>query len=399
MTELPLDLGLPDASAAGRPVHLVSWGLGVESTAYLVEVLTSPQRYGLDLADMIVIHAVVGSEWRSTLADAERFVLPMLAERGIRTVQVARGGPFEADGIVVLDDTRTPTRLHRRGPWTLEDESIQSGTVPQLSHRRCSLRFKGWVLDQWITQNLRGRPFEHVIGYSAEETKRAQRDLVYATTTRTPAHPLIDWGWTRAACSARLLAEFGVIWHKSACTFCCFSGGRSLPATLKRMRDNPEEAAIALLLEAPAVMFNPNSKLYGTHSLLERLIEDGNTCAVELFRHRLENRPWSVYDVRRIYFAAKDDSARKGTAWRSVKPLFTGTAPEARAWLAAAAHDHPVDEDGRVWLRPHNAAAGYPKAERFLLATAAGTQEKERENFSRQWQRITGEEPGLFEVE
>jgi hypothetical protein len=71
MTERPLDLGLPDASAGGRPVHLVSWGLGVESTAYLVEVLTSPQRYGLDLADMIVIHAVVGSEWRSTLADAD----------------------------------------------------------------------------------------------------------------------------------------------------------------------------------------------------------------------------------------------------------------------------------------------------------------------------------------
>jgi hypothetical protein len=48
MTELPLDRGLPDASAAGRPVHLVCWGLGVESTAYLVEVLTSPERYGLD---------------------------------------------------------------------------------------------------------------------------------------------------------------------------------------------------------------------------------------------------------------------------------------------------------------------------------------------------------------
>ncbi|MFI5593488.1 hypothetical protein ACIA5G_51265 [Amycolatopsis sp. NPDC051758] len=71
MTELPLALDLPDASTPGRPVHLVSWGLGVESTAYLVEVLTSQEHYGLDLADLIVLHAVVGSEWRSTLADAE----------------------------------------------------------------------------------------------------------------------------------------------------------------------------------------------------------------------------------------------------------------------------------------------------------------------------------------
>jgi hypothetical protein len=397
VNEQPLDLELP-ALVAGRPVHLVSWGLGVESTAYLVEVLTAPHRYGLDLADMIVIHAVVGSEWRATLADAERFVLPMLAERGVRTVQVARGGPREADGIVVLDDTRTPTRLHSRGPWTLEQESVQSGTVPQLSHRRCSLRFKGWVLDQWITQNLRGRPFEHVIGYSAEERTRAKRDLVYATDTRTPVHPLIDWGWTRAACAARLLAEFGITWQKSACTFCCYSGGRSLTSTLKRMRDNPDEAALALLLEAPAVMLNPNSKLYGTHSLLERLIEDGNTRAVELFRHRLETRPWSVYDVRRIYFAAKQDPTRKGTAWRSVKPLFTGTAAAAPAWLAAVGGNHPVDEDGRVWLRPHDPAACYPRAERFLVATAAGVQEKARENFARHWQRITGDEPGLFEA-
>jgi hypothetical protein len=253
------------------------------------------------------------------------------------------------------------------------------------------LKFKGWVLDQWIATHLGNRPYEHVIGYSAEEVTRAKRDLVYATATRSPSHPLIEWGWTRAACSARLLTEFGVIWKKSACTFCPYSGGRSLQSTLKRMCDNPEEAVTALMLEAPAIMLNPNSKLFGTHSLLERLSEDGATAVIELFHRRLWSRPWSVYDVRRLYFPAKDDRTRKGTGWRSVKPLFTGSAGQANAWLRANPAGRPIGSDARVWLRHQDEFDTYPKAERFLVATVAGVQEKQRVNFGKHWYRITGE--------
>jgi hypothetical protein len=380
------------SAVLAEPAHVVSWGLGVDSSAYLTEILTAPERHGIDLSSLIVLHAVVGSEWDSTISDAERFLLPLLADRGVRTVQIARAGPRDADGIIVLDDTRYPTRIHRRGPWTLEQESVRSGTVPQLTHRHCSLKFKGWVLDQWIAANLGDRPYEHVIGYSAEELNRAKRDLVYATATRKPSHPLIEWGWTRAACIARLFAEFGVIWRKSACLFCPYSGGRALKATLERMRENPEEAVTALLLEAPAIMLNPNSKLYGTHSLLERLIEDGNTAAIELFRRRLEAQPWSVYDVRRLYFAAKDDPTRKGGAWRSVTPLFTGSAQQARAWLRNNPAGGSLGPDARVWLRHQDEFATYPKAERFLVATLGGVQKKERVNFAKRWHEITGED-------
>ena len=166
------------------PALVRSWGLGVDSSAYLCEVLEDPDRHGVDLSRMVVLHAVVGSEWEQTYLDAERYLLPLLADRGVRTVQVARGGRYQSSGIVVLDDTIRPTRVHRRGPWTLHDEMRLNGTVPQLSNRKCSYKFKGWVLDQWIARTLGTAPYDHVIGYSSEETRRAAKDEVYATATR-----------------------------------------------------------------------------------------------------------------------------------------------------------------------------------------------------------------------
>jgi len=38
------------------------------------------------------------------------------------------------------------------------------------------------------------------------------------------------------------------------------------------MRANPDEAATALLLEAPAMALNPNSRLNGARSLRQRLL-------------------------------------------------------------------------------------------------------------------------------
>jgi hypothetical protein len=229
------------------------------------------------------------------------------------------------------------------------------------------------------------------------EQKRAKRDLVYETATRKPTHPLIRWGWTRDACRARLLAEFGIVWKKSACVFCPYAGGKSFDSTLRRMREHPDEAATALLLEAPAIALNPNSRLYGKHSLFDRLVEDGNFLAVDLFHARLQQQPWSVYELRRVYFAAKLDKnrrrsavdpIRKGTSWRSVRPVFTGTMPQAQAELAAAG---PVSSDGRVWLRRPAADALYPRAEQFLVATTAGIAPKHRESFPEHWQCLTGE--------
>ena len=113
-------------------------------------------------------------------------MLPDLAAHGVRFVQVARSGPEVADGWSVLDDSTAPTRLLIEGKWKLSDELKRGGTVPQYANRRCSIKFKGWVLDRWIARHLGGtvtertvsgekrnvvdvpESFEHCLGFNAE---------------------------------------------------------------------------------------------------------------------------------------------------------------------------------------------------------------------------------------
>ncbi|MGR7000805.1 hypothetical protein ACU686_26595 [Yinghuangia aomiensis] len=128
-----------------------------------------------------------------TLALTEQHILPRLREHRVRLVEIARGGPHDADGIAVLSDTRDPRTLHRRGPWTLADELDTTGTVPMRAkgHRRCSLKFKGWVLDTWEAAETQGRPYRVAVGYNAEEVSRALGDVAASVPARRPWYPLI----------------------------------------------------------------------------------------------------------------------------------------------------------------------------------------------------------------
>ena len=62
-----------------------------------------------------MITAQTGDEYADTGRDVEAYILPLMRSHSIRFVQVARAGHHEADGIVVLDDTRSPTQIHLRG--------------------------------------------------------------------------------------------------------------------------------------------------------------------------------------------------------------------------------------------------------------------------------------------
>ena len=90
---------------------ILSYGMGVESTAILVRWLEDASVRPCPLHELIVITAQTGDEYEDTRMDIEAHVLPMLRRHNVRYVQVARRGHSQADGIVVLSDIRQPQRL------------------------------------------------------------------------------------------------------------------------------------------------------------------------------------------------------------------------------------------------------------------------------------------------
>ncbi len=225
---------------------ILSWGLGVESTSIMLRWIFDSATRPCALDNLLVITAHTGDEYEDTGRDVEAHILPLLREHRIRYVQVARKGHFEADGIVVLSDTRSPERLFLDGAYKLSDELRAAGTVPQYGgEHRCSLKFKAFVVESWLNDYY-PHPSRHAFGYNsdepkrvekseaafarrvafgfnADEDKRAARATVYDTPKRTGFYPLIEWGWTRNQCLSYIESKLGVVWRKSCCVYCPFS--------------------------------------------------------------------------------------------------------------------------------------------------------------------------------
>jgi hypothetical protein len=111
------------------------------TTAAIVRWLLEPDSRDFDHQQLILITAMTGNEFDDTIELSSRFILPMLADAGVRLVQVARAGLHQHDGIIVLDDAVTPEQLHPRGPVALSDELLLAGTVATQANgmRRCSV--------------------------------------------------------------------------------------------------------------------------------------------------------------------------------------------------------------------------------------------------------------------
>src|SRR6185503_10299365 len=98
-----------------RTPVIQSHGMGVESAAIFERWLADPSSRDFDLSDLIVITAQTGDEHDDTIRLMEQYQLPRMRAAGVRFVEVARAGHLESDGIVVLQDTREPVKLHQQG--------------------------------------------------------------------------------------------------------------------------------------------------------------------------------------------------------------------------------------------------------------------------------------------
>lgn len=71
---------------------ILSYGMGVDSTAILLRWMAEPETCPCDLKDLVVITSMVGDEFESTRRLLVKHILPRLRKHGIRFIQVARGG-------------------------------------------------------------------------------------------------------------------------------------------------------------------------------------------------------------------------------------------------------------------------------------------------------------------
>jgi hypothetical protein len=397
----PPALPLARVKQAPAPRVVLSYGLGVDSTAILVRWLLDPSSRDFDLRDLAVITAMTGQEWPTTGHLVEEKLLPLLAANRIRYLQIARRGPAQADGIDILADSRAADRLHLIGAWTLANEMIDGATVPQVTgDRLCSQHFKGWPLDTVIGYITQGRPYRHVLGFEANERARANKDARYNTALRTGEYPLINWGWDRNRSQRFLRDVFDVDWPKSACSYCPFALATRVGrvSTVSRFIAEPQAGVLALVMEFTATAINPTQGLIKGERLLTLLRNSTGTDSVlGLFDELLATLPWAVYDVRRALSPRADGRFNHS---RALRILDTGTRAAMHAQLEQRAERAGVpvtvgdsrfrdDQHPRVWLRRRDlrrhTGGLLPTGEQFLVVAPATAITKTGPAFPRAW--------------
>lgn len=217
-----------------RPLRVISYGGGVQSTAMLV--LAATDRLGrVDAA----LFANVGddSEHPDSLRYVREVATPWAAERGLPVHElrrVKRDGTVETLKGRILD----PTKKSIAAPWRGENGSPMT--------RDCTSNFKVDVLARWLREHgaTRQNKAEVLIGISVDEIERANNGQPRPTENRT--YPLLDLRLTRGDC-AQIIRDAGLpVPRKSSCYFCPFHNLRNWQ---EMRRDEPELFEEAACLE------------------------------------------------------------------------------------------------------------------------------------------------------
>jgi hypothetical protein len=409
---------------------VMSNGLGVESVAILLRWLEEPATRDFRLEDLTVITAMTGEEWPDTQRDFEQHILPRFREYKVRFVQLARAGHSEKDGIVVLDDSRSSERLYIDGSYTLTEELLAAGTVPQFGgEHRCSLKFKAFVIETWLQEHLK-QSIRHSFGYNADEkeriaksqaaiaarvtfgfnsdeTERVQKGKRYDRANRIGHYPLLEWDWNRQRCLDYIMRLTGIRWRKSACVFCPFA--KLNEDLIRRQKEFPSQVAGSMLLERLSLAMNHRGQLYKEQPLYQIVDQSGNRQALDIFDARVNGMAWALYRVRRIYHpkplyegegknrrVTGHDHSKKGSVQRCVEKIEEFVSPtEAgkRLMEIAEAKSLPIcRRHDLTYVFAQQSGTRYPTIEDYFVAAPALVETKARsgvDKFDRNWSDLT----------
>lgn len=180
------DWSLLDSLDPTHPPVILSYGLGVDSTAMLLRFLFDPSSRDFPLQNLVLVVAMTGDEWARTAQLVCRFILPLCRRFSIWLIQVSRSGESERDGITIHSSSRCPTRLYIEGCYSLGQHLLINGVVPQKAKgkRFCTMKFKAFPID-WVVKLFFGDSpdvrYRRMIGYNADETTRAAQDSSLTT--------------------------------------------------------------------------------------------------------------------------------------------------------------------------------------------------------------------------
>lgn len=377
------------------PSRVLSYGLGVDSTAILLRWLLEPSSRDFDLSELVVISALTGDEYGSTLADVENAILPRLADAGVRYVQVGRNRrttTAAGDGITVYSDTTRPTRILQGHGYALSTELIEAGTLPQLANRRCSARAKGAALDPVIASLTAGMPYRHYLGFEVSELRRAERDATFNSPLRQGAYPLIEWCWSRSEATAFIKEVTGIDWQKSACVYCPFqySSRAGFAATLERYRREPDAGAHALHLEAVSLALNPRMALLAQGRLIDAVRQAGLVDVLDRFHARVADTEHGLYEVQRV---ARPRTGTTDLVARRVRRLDRGATASMAKALAAQPGRVTVGSDGITRMVQRERGPHAPWVEHFtVVAPSTDVQDKARPGFGAMYAAVAEEE-------
>lgn len=382
------------AETTSGPTVIMSYGMGVDSTAILLRWLTEPSSRDFDLKDLVVITAHTGDEFDQTLRDVEEVVLPEIRRCRVRFIQVGRSRrktTASGQGVVVLDDSTQPTALHTTG-YKLSDEMLAAGTLPQIGGTRiCSIHAKANCLEPVIASITAGHRYRHVLGFEAGEKSRAAKDAMFNTSQRVGWYPLVDWSWDRQRCLDFIAATTDRQWSKSACSYCVFAmtNQAGQQAVVERYRREPRAAVRALFLEQVARSLNERQTLIAGSSAAT-LIANANLADVQAqFEAMLEDQEHAIYEVRRLTRRSTRRPDGRGITARSVRLTARGTRQQMHSALKLMPGSRQVQGDGIVRHVIRERTAELPALEHFYVVCPAVVEDKERAGFDAWWQEAT----------
>lgn len=219
-----------------RPLTVISYGGGVQSTAMLV--LANEGRLGYDVDAAVFANVGDDSEHPATLAYVREWAQAVSAIPVVEVDKRTRDGSRRTLYERLIHGTRNGRVDDLIPLYTPEG-------VP--THRGCTADHKIRPIGKWLKANgaTAENPATVLIGISTDEIQRVNRKR--AEPYESPAYPLIDLGLDRSRCVAIIEAAGWPNPGKSSCYFCPF---HRPTAWAEMRRDEPELFDLAADLEA-----------------------------------------------------------------------------------------------------------------------------------------------------